>query len=337
MRRIVDLDLRLLRYFVTVADELHFGRAAAKLYISQPALSKQIRRLEDQLGSRLLERDSRHVTLTDHGHRVLADAREMIALATRIGEHSSESGTVRIAHVFELQTSRIVADAFAAAYPDVPLVERSLDSLRQLDALLDNRLDVAILRVTAAMAARKPTGWRFHRLRLEPMFLVGRPGDPPKASASLFERPVEVFADAPASGLYNAHGDYLTTFERHAGMSMRWLGNPGTFGHCVAAVRRATDPGYVLEFESYAVRYGAAGIPIHRPVELQPYYPWCIAWRDEPHNAAVANFLGIAEHTARQRNWHLPPHHPVQPWIPPDDPTDSSQAAAATTAPRPRR
>ncbi|MFE5286573.1 LysR family transcriptional regulator [Nocardia sp. NPDC056611] len=332
----MDLDLRLLRYFVGVADELHFGRAAAKLYISQPALSKQIRKLEDQLGVRLLERDSRHVTLTAHGHRVLSDAREMLALAARIGEHPVESATVRIAHIFELQTSRIVADAFAAAYPDVRLVERSLDSRRQLDALLDKRLDVAILRVTAEMVALNPTGWQFHRLRLEPMLLVGRPGDPPKASVSLFERPVEVFADTPASGLYNAHGDYLTTLERASGMSMRWLGNPGTFGHCLAAMHRATESGYVLEFESYAARYAESGIPVHHPAELQPYYPWCIAWRDEPHNAAVADFLRIAEHTARQHHWHLPPHRPARPWVPPDDPTDSPQAVAATTAPRPR-
>ncbi|MEV6101212.1 LysR family transcriptional regulator [Nocardia sp. NPDC051981] len=330
----MDLDLRLLRYFVTVAEELHFGRAAARLYISQPALSKQIRKLEDQLGGRLLERDSRHVTLTARGHRVLPDARDMIALATRISEQTTESGAVRIAHIFELQTSRIVADAFAAAYPDVQLIERSLDSLRQLDALLDKRLDVAVLRVTAPMAARYPTGWRFHRLRLEPMYLVGRPGDPPKATASLFERPVEVFADSPASGLYNAHGDYLTAFERHTGMSMRWLGNPGTFGHCLAAVHRATDAAYVLEFESYAARYGDVGIPMHHPAELQPYYPWCIAWRDEPLSPAVTNFLRIAEHTARQHNWHLPPHHSALPWVPPDDPTDSTQAALSTSSPR---
>ena len=60
----MDLDMRLVRYFVAVADELHFGRAAAKLYISQPALSRQIRKLESDIGTQLLVRDSRHVALT---------------------------------------------------------------------------------------------------------------------------------------------------------------------------------------------------------------------------------------------------------------------------------
>jgi DNA-binding transcriptional LysR family regulator len=70
----MDFDLLLVRYFV--ADELHFGRAAVKLYISQPALSKQIRKLEDFVGEPLLVRDSRHVRLTLRGQRFLEDARQ---------------------------------------------------------------------------------------------------------------------------------------------------------------------------------------------------------------------------------------------------------------------
>ncbi|WP_067888414.1 LysR family transcriptional regulator [Nocardia vaccinii] len=237
----MGLDLRQLRYFVALAEELHFGRAAAKLFITQPALSKQIRKLEDQLGSPLLERDSRHVTLTPRGHHVLADAREMIALATRIRRGAADSDSVRIAHIFELQTSRTVADTFAAAYPSIGIIERSLDSVRQLEALLDHRLDVAILRVTGAMTTQHPTGWRFRHLRLEPMYLIGRPADPPRPRASLYERPLEVFADGPESGLYNAHGDYLTAFEHDTDLSLGWLGNPGTFGHCLAALHRAVD------------------------------------------------------------------------------------------------
>ena len=80
----MDLDLRLVRYFVAVAEELHFGRAAARLYVSQPALSRQIRKLEDQVGERLLVRDSRHVALTARGERFQEDARQLLAIADRL-------------------------------------------------------------------------------------------------------------------------------------------------------------------------------------------------------------------------------------------------------------
>jgi DNA-binding transcriptional LysR family regulator len=298
----VDLDLRLVRYFVAVGDELHFGRAAAKLYISQPALSKQIRRLEAQLGSPLLVRDSRHVALTERGERFLGDARQLLAVAARM-QHHSEAGTVRIAHIFELATSRIVADAFARAHPDVALVERSQDSYGQLRSLLSNQLDVAIVRVTPRMLDEHPSGWCHRPLRREPLVLVGRPGEPARETASLYERPVEVFADPPGSGMYNAHGEYMSALERDIGVPLTWLGNPGTFLNCLAAVRRSVRPGLVLEFDSYARRYADAGLPVHVPAEVQPSYLWSLAWRDERPTQAVADFLATALDTARQHHW----------------------------------
>lgn len=316
----MDLDIRLVRYFVTVADELHFGRAAAKLYISQPALSRQIRKLESELGATLLARDSRHVALTVRGERFLDDARQLLAIAERM-RRTSEANTVRIAHIFELDTSRQAADAFSAVSRDVRLVERQLDSIRQLDALLSEQLDVAILRVTPRMLAERPSGWERRLLRLEPMLLVGRPGDDARESVSLHERPVDVFADAAGSGLFNAHGEYLAAFERQTRVALRWLGNPGTFQNCLAAVRRARDTAFTLEFESYAHRYAEAGIPAHRPSELQPVYPWWVAWRDEPPAEPTSDFVRTALEVSDERGWLRPRGTGgTRIWMPADDP-----------------
>lgn len=82
----MDVDLRLVRYFVAVADTLHFGRAAEQLFISQPALSQQIRRFEDALGFDLFVRDRRSVALTAGGRALLDDARAALAAGDRFGQ-----------------------------------------------------------------------------------------------------------------------------------------------------------------------------------------------------------------------------------------------------------
>lgn len=76
----MNIELRHLRYFVAVAEELHFGRAAARLNISQPPLSQQIQTLEQQIGARLLARTNRSVALTAAGKQFLADSRQILGL-----------------------------------------------------------------------------------------------------------------------------------------------------------------------------------------------------------------------------------------------------------------
>jgi len=317
----MDLDLRSVRYFVTVADALHFGRAAAQLYISQPALSKQIRRLEEQLGAPLLVRDSRHVLLTPRGQRFLEEARQLLTIAQKM-QQSARPDLVRIAHVFELDTSRAVADAYLNSHPRAELHEHAMDSISQLDALLQDRLDVAILRITPGMLAAHPTGWSHCLLRLEPLVLVGRPGDETKRSAPLRERPLEVFADPPQSGSYNAHGDYLTALEHDVGISMRWIGTPGVFSRCLTYLTRTVSRSRTLEFLSYAERYEAAGLPLYWPEELQPYYPWSLAWRTDDPAHATADLLHAARSLAVRNGW-LEPSRATEatPWLPPDDPS----------------
>jgi DNA-binding transcriptional LysR family regulator len=298
----MDLELRLVRYFVAVADDLHFGRAAARLYVSQPALSKQIRKLEDQLGESLFVRDSRHVSLTARGEQFLGDARRLLALADSMSRTAPAEG-VRIAHVFELSTSQLVAAAFTGAEPDIPLREHAMDSVTQLNALLQGRLDVAILRVTPRMRIAHPNGWRHRLLRLEPLVLVGSHTGEPKETASFDERPLHVFGDPPSAGTYNAHGQYLTALEQRLGLTMRWLGTPGAFSHCISHVRRAPEDLRYLEFFSYAEKYVEAGFQMFWPHDLQPFYPWSLAWRSDDVAPTTTRLIEVAVGLGDELDW----------------------------------
>src|SRR3954464_10435966 len=86
------IELRLLRYFTAVAEEGHVGHAAARLFISQPALSQQIRALEEQVGVPLFTRHARGVALTEAGEVLLAEAREVLARSDRLEEAIDELG-----------------------------------------------------------------------------------------------------------------------------------------------------------------------------------------------------------------------------------------------------
>ena len=317
----MDLELRLVRYFVAVADDLHFGRAAARLYVSQPALSKQIRKLEDQLGEPLFVRDSRHVSLTARGEQFLDDARRLLAIADSMTRSAPSEG-VRIAHVFELSTSQLVAGAFTRAEPEIPLRGHAMDSITQLNALLQGRLDVAILRVTPRMKIAHPHGWRHRLLRIEPLVLVGAHAGEPKETASFDERPLHVFGDPPSSGTYNAHGQYLTALEQRLGLEMQWLGTPGAFSHCISHVQRAPKDVHYLEFFSYAEKYVEAGFQMFWPEDLQPFYPWSLAWRSDDRALSTTRLIDVAMGLSEELDWLAVTvgEQDTPAWMPDDEP-----------------
>ncbi len=145
----MDLDLRKLRYFVTLADELHFGRAAERLFIAQPVLSRQIRALENELGATLLDRTSRRVRLTAAGAQLRDDAGNLLAAAaaTTRRAHEAARGQERIVVGFApgLRVAPAVA-AFATVAPDVDVELRELVWYEGAEAVRDGRVDVACVR-----------------------------------------------------------------------------------------------------------------------------------------------------------------------------------------------
>ncbi|UAK32167.1 LysR family transcriptional regulator [Nocardia asteroides] len=153
------MELRQLRYFVTVAEEANFTRAAARLHLTQPGLSAQIRQLERELGLPLLDRGGRTVTPTEVGAAVLPHARAALAAAERITHMADEftgllRGQVRLglisgAAVEEFDVAAVLAD-FHRDHPQVGISLTEDTSERMLAALDRGELDVALIGMTGA-------------------------------------------------------------------------------------------------------------------------------------------------------------------------------------------
>ncbi|WP_097865659.1 LysR family transcriptional regulator [Streptomyces sp. rh34] len=166
----MDLDLRKLRYFVAVADQLHFSRAADELHIAQPVLSRQIRALERDLGASLFTRGRHGVALTDAGRQLLADAGPLLASAHAVRRRVTVAarGSRRLTVGFRAGVAVIpAARAFEARHPDVVVDVQRIEWGDQATMLLDGRIDVGYVRLPI-----DETGLRVVPLYTEPRVAV---------------------------------------------------------------------------------------------------------------------------------------------------------------------
>lgn len=144
------LNLRLVEYFVVVAEELHFGRAAERLHIAQPSLSQQIKRLERELGVELLVRTTRNVSLTTAGEALLTDGRRLLEMAQETIRNCRRAGRESIVVGFGGSAGgNVMAEAlriFAERYPDVTVTLREL-RLDGAEAIRSGDVDLALTRL----------------------------------------------------------------------------------------------------------------------------------------------------------------------------------------------
>ena len=180
-------DLTQLACFVAVAEELHFGRAAERLCMTQPPLSRQIQLLEHSLGVRLFERTSRTVRLTAAGRVFLTDARRLLDLAkqaTTTAQRTSrgQSGRVTVGFTtvmgFDLMP-RLIASA-QQALPDIDVVLREMVTVDQLTALESHMIDAGFL---WPLACRLPLKYR--TVYRDPLMVALPPGHPLAASEAI--------------------------------------------------------------------------------------------------------------------------------------------------------
>lgn len=144
-----DLDLRLVRYFTVVAEHQHFGRAANALHIAQPSLSRQIRRLEQQLGARLFDRTPRGTALTEAGEAFLPRAKALLRSATRAAataRAAAQPNRITIGYTNGLIVTP-AARAMRRSHPEAEVHTQHIDYDEPHAALLDHRADAVVTRL----------------------------------------------------------------------------------------------------------------------------------------------------------------------------------------------
>jgi DNA-binding transcriptional LysR family regulator len=294
------VDLRRLRYFVAVAESLHFGRAAARLHMSQPPLSRQIQQLEREIGALLLRRSKRRVELTDAGAYLLDQARMMLADAETLAARtrrieSGETGRLTLGFISTVDYSVLpgLLSAYRAAHPGVTLELRELTSDVQLRELHEGRIDAGMVLapVDDAALAMLP-------LLREPL-VAALPADDPLARsrtalsvASLAGRSFVIFPRSAAAGLYDA----IIEFCRQAGFTPRIAQEAIQMQTIVSLVSAGLGVALVPASLRHLRRRGV----VYRPLRQDsPRLTVLLAWRSASRSACLAQFVATARASVR--------------------------------------
>lgn len=295
------MELRHLRYFVAVAEEMNISRAAARLRVSQPPLSRQIRDLEQEIGINLFDRGHRHLKLTSAGAYLLPEARKILSHATRAARlakaaGSGQAGQITIAFLSPMGGMFLprVIQSFRHKFPLVDIDLREMVPRQQLEALLDHQIDLGFL---AKTELESTNDFAFEPLMDVQLRLALAPGH---RMAKLRRVPLDKLRE-----------ERFITFKRSAA--------PATHDFILRACRSAgLDPNVVKQsdraqsiLDLVAAGMGIAVVPEHFQRyrtelifrECTPNFPslsLCMAWRRNDNSHALRRFcVMVREHFAR--------------------------------------
>jgi DNA-binding transcriptional LysR family regulator len=295
------MELRQLRYFVTLAEELHFGRAAEREHIVQSALSQQVQRLERELGVRLLERSTHHVALTAAGVVFLVEARQILAHVDRAaGIARSTAGAAAPLRVGIIDSSYDsmpqILHEVQARYPGLVIHQVEASVPEQYQQLADGRLDVGVGR--AALAPPQIASLLF---RHDPLGVLVPDGHP---LAELEDVTVAVLARQP---LLLAEEAMAPEFNQFTVEMCRAAGfTPTVYGGTVESIRAAADlvaSGrclYCVPSSCIAALPGTTWRPLTDPAST---YPWSVLWRAADDSGHVRAVVNCAQAMSKRLGW----------------------------------
>lgn len=290
----VAVELRQLRYFIRVAETLHFGRAAEREFVAQSVISTQIAALERELGLRLFDRTSHRVALTPAGEAFLLRAQQMLA---DIGAAVEEARSIATSRRERLRVgtfgegagplTHLILSAFRTAHPSIDIHYVELSMVNQLEAVLRGDVDVALLRLPIA-DARVAVNPLFSEPRVAVVPIDHELADAPSVAVDdLLDQPFAVAADGSPTGWRS-----YWTFDEQRGGESRVAGEVRSIPESLAAIayRGAVDTFPVTATQAFQ-HPGVRFIPLRdaEPTSL------AVVSLLEPESEAVESFRRTAE------------------------------------------
>ncbi|MFI7415613.1 LysR family transcriptional regulator [Streptomyces sp. NPDC049627] len=279
-----------LRLLLVLAEELHFGRAARRMFISQPAFSRQIRALEEHLGVSLVERSTRRVELTAAGEallprvRAVVEAADSLRHAAEVEAHSLSGRLVLGSYITALPVIRLVVERMREHHPRLEIELREIDFVEQAGVLLEGHADAVLC------YEPMPAGIQTLPLAAEPQ-VVCLPESHPLADRNTLT--LAELADVPVIGLSERvprqWRDFWAADPRPGGTPVRYTDHgAATFESSIAAV----SLGHGMRFVSASCRvlFPRPGIRYVDVVDLPPcsaVLAWSATHRDSPAVAAL--------------------------------------------------
>jgi DNA-binding transcriptional LysR family regulator len=302
------MELRHLRYFVAAAEELNFSRAAARLRVSQPPLSRQIKNLEEEIGAPLFDRSRQKLQLTPAGKSFLEQAKQILALsdrAARLAKAISEGKCGQLTVGFLSPLGGVfLPHALRKFRQKFPLVEVTLTEMvprRQVNALCEGWIDMGIVPKDEA---------RFEKdLALEPVVEVRMIAalPPGHSLTTLRKLPLQKLADEP-----------LVTFKRSSAPTLHdWIRDLCRANGFEPNIKRECDQAQAM-LDSVASGIGIAILPeffrrYQSEVAFRPLAPHspktelCVVWRRRDHSEALHALRVILQQTFRERGGRYSP------------------------------